>query len=127
MNTARIPTTPVNPEPRAMRQIAQRELWPSNGEPRRKALSTVRMSVDARGLALGILATVAVVFVLEWAQSFVISLLLGILIAYTLNPRRVAGADQDPSSAGRRICDGGRCVRAGAGDLLVAWADTDNT
>lgn len=47
---------------------------------------SVRMSVDARGLALGILSTIAVVFALDWAQSFVISLLLGILFAYTLNP-----------------------------------------
>jgi predicted PurR-regulated permease PerM len=39
-----------------------------------------------RSLALIILATVAVVFALDWAQSFVISLLLGILFAYTLNP-----------------------------------------
>jgi predicted PurR-regulated permease PerM len=46
----------------------------------------VRMSVDARGLALSILAVIASVFALEWAQTFVISLLLGILIAYTLNP-----------------------------------------
>lgn len=36
--------------------------------------------------ALRIVATVAVVFALSWAQSFVISLLLGILFAYTLNP-----------------------------------------
>lgn len=48
--------------------------------------STIRMSVEARGLALGMLSTIAVVFALDWAQSFVISLLLGILIAYTLNP-----------------------------------------
>jgi predicted PurR-regulated permease PerM len=46
----------------------------------------VRMSVDARGLSLAILAVIAVVVALEWAQTFVISLLLGILIAYTLNP-----------------------------------------
>lgn len=39
-----------------------------------------------RDMALAILAAVAVVFALEWAQSFVISLLLGILFAYTLNP-----------------------------------------
>lgn len=49
-------------------------------------LVVVRVPVDARGLALGILATIAVVFALEWAQRFVISLLLGILFAYTLNP-----------------------------------------
>jgi predicted PurR-regulated permease PerM len=49
-------------------------------------LPTARMPWDGRGVALAILATVAVVFALEWAQSFVISLLLGILFAYTLNP-----------------------------------------
>jgi predicted PurR-regulated permease PerM len=37
-------------------------------------------------LALAILATVAVVFALDWAQSLCISLLLGILFAYSLNP-----------------------------------------
>ena len=44
------------------------------------------MPVDARGLALAVLAGIAVVFALEWAQTFVISLLLGILGAYALNP-----------------------------------------
>jgi predicted PurR-regulated permease PerM len=44
------------------------------------------MAGAGQGLALRILATIAVVFALEWAQSFVISLLLGILFAYTLNP-----------------------------------------
>ena len=45
-----------------------------------------RIAVDAQGLALVILATIAVVFALEWAQSFFIPLLLGILVAYTLSP-----------------------------------------
>jgi len=49
-------------------------------------LPTVRLPVDARGAALAILATLALVVVLEWAQRFVISLLLGILLAYMLNP-----------------------------------------
>jgi len=48
--------------------------------------TVVRMPVDARGLSLGILATVAVVFALYWAQGFFASLMLGILFAYTLNP-----------------------------------------
>lgn len=47
---------------------------------------TIRLPVAGRGVALAILATVALVFALEWAQSFFISLLLGILFAYTLNP-----------------------------------------
>ena len=48
-------------------------------------LRTARIAVDAQGLALVILATIAGVFALEWAQSFFIPLLLGILLAYTLN------------------------------------------
>ena len=62
----------------------------------------VPLHVNARGLALGVLATIAFVFALQWAQKFFVPLLLGILIAYTLNPvvrwlerwhiRRVVGA-----------------------------------
>lgn len=47
---------------------------------------TVRLPESGHGLALTVIATVAVIFALDWAQSFVISLLLGILFAYTLNP-----------------------------------------
>lgn len=46
----------------------------------------VRLPVDAQGLGLSILAVIAVVLALEWAQALVISLLLGIQFAYTLNP-----------------------------------------
>jgi predicted PurR-regulated permease PerM len=46
----------------------------------------MRMTVDARGLALGILAVLATVFFLSWAQNFVVPLLVGIVISYTLNP-----------------------------------------
>jgi predicted PurR-regulated permease PerM len=46
----------------------------------------VHMPADTQGWALAILATIAVVFALEWAQSFFIPVLLGILLAYTLNP-----------------------------------------
>jgi predicted PurR-regulated permease PerM len=49
-------------------------------------LPATRLPVDARGLALGILAALASVLALSWAQSFVVPLLLGIVIAYTLNP-----------------------------------------
>lgn len=49
-------------------------------------LPTAAVPGTRRSLALAILASVAVVFALDWAQSFVISLLLGILFAYTLNP-----------------------------------------
>jgi predicted PurR-regulated permease PerM len=42
--------------------------------------------VNARGMSLGILATVAFVFALQAAQKFLVPLLLGIFIAYTLSP-----------------------------------------
>jgi predicted PurR-regulated permease PerM len=42
--------------------------------------------VNARGLALGMIATVAFVYALQWAQDFLVPLLLGIFLAYTLNP-----------------------------------------
>jgi predicted PurR-regulated permease PerM len=44
------------------------------------------MPVDARGLSLGILAALASVFALSWAEKFLVPLLLGIVISYTLNP-----------------------------------------
>ena len=50
------------------------------------ALAAVRLQVDARGLALGVLATLALIFALSWAEKFLVPLLLGIVIAYTLNP-----------------------------------------
>ncbi|MGV8893057.1 MAG: AI-2E family transporter [Burkholderiaceae bacterium] len=42
--------------------------------------------IEARGISLAILATLAFVFALQWAQKFFIPLLFGIFIAYTLNP-----------------------------------------
>ena len=48
---------------------------------------TVRIPFHARrGVALGIVAALAVVFALQWAEGFVISLVVGIFLAYTLNP-----------------------------------------
>ncbi len=44
------------------------------------------LHVNARGLALGIIATVAFVYALQWSQKFLVPLLFGIFIAYTLNP-----------------------------------------
>jgi len=44
------------------------------------------LHVNARGLALGIIATVAFLYAVQWARNFLVPFLLGILIAYTLNP-----------------------------------------
>ena len=50
------------------------------------AVPVPALQVDARGLALGILAALASVFALSWAQAFVVPLMIGIVVAYTLNP-----------------------------------------
>ncbi len=49
-------------------------------------LPASRAAVDARGLALGVLAILASVYALSWARAFAIPLLLGIIISYTLYP-----------------------------------------
>jgi predicted PurR-regulated permease PerM len=50
------------------------------------SLPASRGPVDARGLALVVLATLATVFALSWAQTLLVPLLLGIVITYTLSP-----------------------------------------
>jgi predicted PurR-regulated permease PerM len=49
-------------------------------------LPPVMPIINVRGATLIILSTLAIIAALDWAQSFVISVLLGILLAYTLNP-----------------------------------------
>ncbi len=49
-------------------------------------LRSSHVPVEARGLALGILATLATAFALSWAQTLLIPLLLGVVITYTLSP-----------------------------------------
>jgi predicted PurR-regulated permease PerM len=49
-------------------------------------LPASRPAIDARGLALGILAALASVYALWWARAFAIPLLVGIVISYTLYP-----------------------------------------
>lgn len=50
------------------------------------AAGVIHLPVNARGVALTIIATVAFVFALSVAHAFFIPLLFGIFIAYTLNP-----------------------------------------
>jgi predicted PurR-regulated permease PerM len=42
--------------------------------------------LPSKDFALSIMATIAVIFALDWAQTFVITILLGIFFAYSLNP-----------------------------------------
>ena len=75
-------------------------------------LPATHRPVDARGLALGVLATLATVFALSWAQTFLVPLLLGVVITYTLSPvvywlerLRIPRARRDrPGHGGRRRC-----------------------
>lgn len=44
------------------------------------------LHVNARGSAIGVIAMVAFLWSLQWAEKFLVPLLLGIFIAYTLSP-----------------------------------------
>ena len=77
--TAAVPTTPADTRVGV-------ESTSSAIDPSLATLPATRTAVDARGLALGILAALAALFALSWAQGFVVPLLLGIVISYTLNP-----------------------------------------
>ena len=62
------------------------EAAPENSLPPAGETTLIHLPVAAHGVALGIMATVALIFALNWAQPFLITLMLGILFAYTLNP-----------------------------------------
>jgi len=49
-------------------------------------LPRIPLHVNARGLALGVIATVAFVYALQWSRNFLVPLLLGILFSYMLSP-----------------------------------------
>jgi len=88
------PNDPHPPEPVRSPEDAAREAGLLNGEgaPTGEELGAVHgalrlpVHVNARGMSLGILATVAFVFALQWAKNFLVPLLLGIFLAYTLSP-----------------------------------------
>ncbi len=43
-------------------------------------------ALQVRNVALVIISTILVIYALQWAQSFIITMLLGVLLAYALNP-----------------------------------------
>lgn len=49
-------------------------------------LPAITDPIQVKNVALIIIATITVIWALDWAQSFLITLMLGILFAYTLNP-----------------------------------------
>jgi len=79
-------TAPVEPAARAAGLV--NDAGAPTGEELGAQHGTLRLPlhVNARGMSLGIIATVAFVFALQWAKNFLVPLLLGIFIAYTLSP-----------------------------------------
>jgi predicted PurR-regulated permease PerM len=87
------PAPAAPPEPRSPEEAAREAgLLNEEGAPTGEELGAAHgalrlpVHVNARGMSLGILATVAFVFGLQWAKNFFVPLLLGIFIAYTLSP-----------------------------------------
>ncbi len=58
----------------------------AQAEPAAATATAERKPADPRSVALAVLAIIALVFALHWARTFFVSLLMGILIAYALNP-----------------------------------------
>ena len=75
-------STPVATEVHASEATAE-NILPSDNDANQLV---VHLPVASHGVALWILATIALLFALDWAQPFLITLILGILFAYTLNP-----------------------------------------
>ena len=75
-------------------------------EPAEPARVLLHMPVDVRSVSLGLLATLASVFVLRWASAVFIPVMVGVLFSYALSPlvdwlqlRRI------PRAFERRIAD----------------------
>jgi predicted PurR-regulated permease PerM len=72
------PASPATPKPESL--AATDLVAAPGGHP------SLRIRMDARSIGVIILAMIATIWILDWAQSFFVSLLVGILIAYTLSP-----------------------------------------
>lgn len=79
---------PTDTPPEPVAAVSTEPAGPPPGAPVEHPDASLRLPlhVNARGLALGIIATVSFIFALQWAQKFLIPVLFGIFIAYTLNP-----------------------------------------
>jgi len=93
--SSRLPAPPFT-ESRGARSLAGETAAASEAD-----VPKVRVAVGPQNLALGVIATIAAVFALEWAQLSVITLLLGFLFAYTSSPL-VSGWNR----SGYRVCWG---------------------
>ena len=78
--TSALPPIPPSSTPPDLPPAATSAEHDLNTHPR------IPLHVNARGLALGIIATFAFIYGLQWSRNFLVPLLLGILISYTLSP-----------------------------------------
>ncbi|MET0322194.1 MAG: AI-2E family transporter [Duganella sp.] len=76
----------MSQQPAELSPIAPAPAAPAGADPDAAGHQRLPIHVNARGLALGIIATVAFVWALQWSRNFLVPLLLGILISYTLSP-----------------------------------------
>jgi predicted PurR-regulated permease PerM len=75
-----VPSDPSEPD------IPADALRPQPVDPRDPPHVVLHMPVDIRSMALVVLAVVAVLGVLHWAQGFFIPLMLGLVFSYALSP-----------------------------------------
>jgi predicted PurR-regulated permease PerM len=80
--------TPARPEP--ARHPDDEPLTPTPGAPGEPPPVVVRAPIDIRNLSLSVLAVIAVILLLQYAQSVFIPIVLAVLISYSLDPA-VAG------------------------------------
>ncbi len=84
--------TTTDPEPAlprplpVIREAGTPEPPPADAGDETAESESLPLHVDARGVALSILAGAALIFALQWAQEFLVPLVFGVLIAYTLYP-----------------------------------------
>ncbi|MGK5020828.1 AI-2E family transporter [Janthinobacterium lividum] len=82
-----MPIEPQNAPPEPLTASSSEPAEPPPGAPGEHLDPSLRLPlhVNARGLALGTIATVSFIYALQWAQKFLIPVIFSIFIAYTLN------------------------------------------
>ena len=80
-----IPTKKERAEP-ALAQISEPRPSQAGSPPSEVSQQPAGTLLDGQRVAPVILAILAIIFVLHWAQKFFIPLLIGIILSYTLNP-----------------------------------------
>lgn len=72
----------MSTEPRSPTDLISEDLTPESST----GVLPASDPIQVKNVALVIITTIAVIFALDWAQSFIITMLLGVLLAYAMNP-----------------------------------------